>query len=312
MAAAAVVEREHIGVDAAMKRPQFWLLGGSFYALATGGIGMASVAKPMMGEVFTSSLPAIVTSAFGASYVLMLSAGNLGGRLGWSAVSEAIGRPKAFTIFTVGSIPIYLALPELVHMVTEDGSTAALYAFCGSTALGLSLMGGAYATLPAYEADLFGQKEVGPIHGRMLLFASGAAVTGPALISSMRSSAEAAALGDLVSKVPPAAFEEAFQAPMEALPELISSKMVTINKVLALCPPGTIDPTPHLYDSTMHALGGLMVAGAVSHAFVKPIARRTLAEVQFEQEQGDREGRQVVEAINVTSSSTDTTSSSSK
>ena len=130
---AASVELEHITVDAAMKKPQFWLLGGSFYCMATGGMGMASVAKPMMGEVFSTLLPAIVTSAFGASYVVMLSSGNLGGRLGWAAVSEAIGRPRTFTIFTVGSVPLYFAVPHLVEMVVQDGSTLGLYAFCGSS-----------------------------------------------------------------------------------------------------------------------------------------------------------------------------------
>ena len=37
-------------------------------------------------------------------------------------------------------------------------------------------IGGAYAILPAYEADLFGTKYVGAIHGRMLLFSSSAAL----------------------------------------------------------------------------------------------------------------------------------------
>ena len=39
---------------------------------------MLSVAKPMMSEVFTAVLPGIVTSAFAAKFVMMLSAGNLG------------------------------------------------------------------------------------------------------------------------------------------------------------------------------------------------------------------------------------------
>jgi hypothetical protein len=36
------------------------------------------VAKPMMSEVFSSALPAIVTSAFASNFLLMLSTGNLG------------------------------------------------------------------------------------------------------------------------------------------------------------------------------------------------------------------------------------------
>ena len=179
-------ELEDITTGQAMKSSQFWLLGTSFFCMATGGMGLASVAKPMMSEVFSSLLPAVVTSGFAASYVLMLSTGNLGGRLGWAALSESIGRPHTFTMFTLGSVPLYFAVPTMVDMVAKDGSSTALYAFCGSTALALSYMGGAFAILPAYEADIFGTKYVGAIHGRMLLFVSGAALAGPTLISTLR------------------------------------------------------------------------------------------------------------------------------
>jgi MFS family permease len=64
--------------DEAFKTKQFHLLGMTFFCVATGGLGMFSVAKPMMGEVFSSVLPALVTSAFAAKFVLLLSAGNLG------------------------------------------------------------------------------------------------------------------------------------------------------------------------------------------------------------------------------------------
>jgi hypothetical protein len=40
------------------------------------------------------------------------------------------------------------------------------------------MMGGVYAILPAYEADLFGTRFAGAVHGRMLLFSSLAALTG--------------------------------------------------------------------------------------------------------------------------------------
>lgn len=74
----APVPAREITLDEAMRQPQFYLLGTSFYCLAVGGMGMFSVAKPMMSEVFSAALPAIVTSAFAAKFILMLSAGNLG------------------------------------------------------------------------------------------------------------------------------------------------------------------------------------------------------------------------------------------
>lgn len=74
--ASAVVQ--DVSLEDAMKAPQFHLLGLTFFCLSTGGMGMFSVAKPMMSEVFSSVLPGIVTSAFAAKFLLMLSAGNLG------------------------------------------------------------------------------------------------------------------------------------------------------------------------------------------------------------------------------------------
>jgi len=67
-----------VSLSDSMKQPQFYFLGTTFFCLATGGMGMFSVAKPMMNEIFSSVLPAVVTSAFAANFLLLLSAGNLG------------------------------------------------------------------------------------------------------------------------------------------------------------------------------------------------------------------------------------------
>jgi hypothetical protein len=67
-----------VSLSDAMTKPQFYLLGTTFFCLATGGIGMFSVAKPMMSEIFTAALPAVVTASFAANYLLLLSAANLG------------------------------------------------------------------------------------------------------------------------------------------------------------------------------------------------------------------------------------------
>ena len=57
------------------------------------------------------------------------------------------------------------------------------------------------ALTPAYEADLFGSKYVGAIHGRMLLYCSAAALAGPALLLNLRSYSEKNFILDLVTKV---------------------------------------------------------------------------------------------------------------
>ena len=58
---------------------------------------------------------------------------------------------------------------------------------------------------------------------------------------------------------------------MEKASELFAAKSLSISKLVVLAPPGTMDPTPHLYDTTMYALTGLMAVSVVAHLLVQPI-----------------------------------------
>ena len=102
----------------------------------------------------------------------------IGGRLGWAAFSDVFGRKNTFYVFTLASVPLYLSLPYLVENVMQTGSSLPMYGFCIASMTAISMMGGVYALLPAYESDLFGTKYVGAIHGRMLLYGSTAALAG--------------------------------------------------------------------------------------------------------------------------------------
>lgn len=48
-------------------------------------------------------------------------------------------------------------------------------------------------------------------------------------------------------QVSPDDFFRVFGAPIEHASSLIESKALTISKLLTIAPPGTLDPTPHLY-----------------------------------------------------------------
>jgi OFA family oxalate/formate antiporter-like MFS transporter len=52
----------------------------------------------------------------------------------------------------------------------------------------LMCYGGGFGTMPAFTADYFGAKNVGPIYGLMLTAWSFASVFGPVLIANMRQS----------------------------------------------------------------------------------------------------------------------------
>ncbi len=46
---------------------------------------------------------------------------------------------------------------------------------------------------------------------------------------------------------------------------------VTISRLMDLVPPGTIDPSPYVYDSTMFTMAGLMAVSTVAHRLVRPV-----------------------------------------
>ena len=265
------VSNQNVTPSQVMKTPQYWFLATTFYCLATGGIGVFSVAKPMMMEVFGTAMPSVVTAAFASGFVLLLSAGNLIGRIAWAVLSDKIGRRKTFFLFTLGSVPLYLALPSLVGAVVTTASLGSLYGFIGCSVLSISIMGGCYSLMPAYEADLFGAKYVGPIHGKFLLASSAAALSGPALILALRKRSEMNAIRDLLEKVSPEKFKEIFGVDMSHVQEMIDAKTITINKLMRMVPEGVQDPSPFIYDSTMYAMAALMTVAAASHILVKRI-----------------------------------------
>jgi hypothetical protein len=110
-------------VDQVMGTPQFYFLGATFACLTTGTYGLFSVAKGMTSEVFSSALPLVVTASFTSSYLMLLSVANLSGRFTIATLSDKIGCKSAFNMIILGSLPIYLGAPMLVHQVSEREST---------------------------------------------------------------------------------------------------------------------------------------------------------------------------------------------
>jgi hypothetical protein len=51
-----------------------------------------------------------------------------------------------------------MSIPNFISMVADNGESLPIYGFIGSSVLCISMMGGTYALMPAYEADLYGSK----------------------------------------------------------------------------------------------------------------------------------------------------------
>jgi MFS family permease len=81
-------------------------------------------------------------------------------------------------ILELGACLYGLALP--------GPATASLPLFLACFALIASMYGGGFAAVPAWLADLFGTRQVGAIHGRLLTAWSTAGVLGPLLVAYAR------------------------------------------------------------------------------------------------------------------------------
>jgi hypothetical protein len=136
------------------------------------------------------------------------------------------------------------------------------------------MYGGGFATIPAYLADIFGTKYVGGIHGRLLTAWSTAGVLGPLAITSLRESSINRAISDLVTNIDPAMFASKFGASIDQLETLVAQKSVTIAKLMEVSPPGTVDPTSSLYNTTMYLMAALLFVALLANATMRPVMEK--------------------------------------
>lgn len=267
-----MITHANVDIDRALHTPQFYLLWIVLCFNVTAGIGVLSVAKTMIAEIFGSAMPSIVTPTFAATFVLMISVFNMVGRFLWASASDHLGRKRTYTLFFVLGAALYASIPMTAMRGIETHAAFWLYAFYAVSMVIFTMYGGGFATIPAYLADLFGTKFVGGIHGRLLTAWSVAGVAGPLAINSLRDSAVTKAVSSLASKIDPAVFEKSFGAPVSQLASLVSAKTVTIPKLMEIVPPGTPDPTPGLYNATMYSMAALLVVALVANLLVRPVA----------------------------------------
>jgi MFS family permease len=160
----------HVHLSRAWRTPQFWLVWTVLLLNVSAGIGVLSVASPMLQQIFAAP------PATAAGFVGLLSLFNIAGRFFWASISDRLGRKLTYSVFFLLGIALYAGAPWAAH----SGNKALFVAFF---CVILSMYGGGFAAVPAYLADLFGTQFVGAIHGRLLTAWSTAGVIGPLLVS---------------------------------------------------------------------------------------------------------------------------------
>lgn len=150
------------------------------------------MASPMLQEVFAGNLiggtesfnelnkdQLTAIAGVAAGFAALLSLFNIVGRFFWASLSDKLGRKLTYTVFFVLGFALYLSIPASAGVGSK---LLFVSAFC----IILSMYGGAFATVPAYLADLFGTQMVGAIHGRLLTAWATAGIIGPVVVNYMR------------------------------------------------------------------------------------------------------------------------------
>jgi OFA family oxalate/formate antiporter-like MFS transporter len=151
---------------------QWWALCGLMSVNTIAGLSVLSQAAPIFQELGGMSA---VTAA---TMVGVISVGNGIGRIFWAWISDMTTRKTAFfTMFLVQAVLFwtyhYISSPTLLTVVTF------VIVMC---------YGGAYGITPAFAADYFGPRHVGPIFGAMMLPWAFPAAFGPLLFAYLRES----------------------------------------------------------------------------------------------------------------------------
>ncbi len=275
-----LISSKSVGLESAMKTPQFWFLWIVLCMNVTAGIGVLGVAKTMISEIFGAGFTTEAKAGFFfTNYVIMISVFNMVGRFFWASVSDKIGRKATYTIFFILGCALYLSIPYAAANAGASASSTGFIIFYAATMTIFTMYGGGFATIPAYLADLFGTKFVGAIHGRLLTAWSTAGVLGPLAIAELRALSVNSEIKKLTEKVSESDFASSFGAGKDKLSELVEAKTVTISKLMQIAPEGTVDPTPTLYNTTMYTMAALLIVGLVANLLVKPVdAKHHLSE----------------------------------
>lgn len=151
----------------ALQTPRFWLLWVMMFINISAGIKLISVASPLAQDQVG------MTAVAAAAIVGLMGLFNGGGRIGWAALSDYVGRGNVFILFFAVQLVAFLLLPG-----TTDPLLFQVLLFTV-----LTMYGGGFAMLPAFIGDLFGTRQLAAIHGLLLTAWSMAGIVGPMLVA---------------------------------------------------------------------------------------------------------------------------------
>jgi MFS transporter, OFA family, oxalate/formate antiporter len=166
-------------LGSALRTWQWWALWLALFLNTSAGISVISQESPIFQEI------AKVTAVVAAGMVGVASIGNAAGRVFWAWVSDGITRRWTFVVMYLCQAGLFLVMPNI-----NQASMLTVLTF-----IILMCYGGGFGTMPAFAADYFGAKNIGPIYGLMLTAWGFASAFGPLLIAHLRQGGTSFAYG---------------------------------------------------------------------------------------------------------------------
>jgi MFS transporter, OFA family, oxalate/formate antiporter len=154
----------------ALKTWQWWALWLLLFLNTSAGISVISQEAPIFEEL------AKVTAIVAAGMVGIVSIGNAFGRVFWASASDYLTRRYTFLAMFLLQVVLFWVLPSITTTVPLTVISFII----------LMCYGGGFGTMPAFAADYFGSRFVGPIYGLMLTAWGFASAFGPLLIAHLR------------------------------------------------------------------------------------------------------------------------------
>jgi OFA family oxalate/formate antiporter-like MFS transporter len=151
----------------ALKTWQWYALWAMLFLNTTAGLALISDAKAMASDIGGA------TSTLASTFVVIVAAADVAGRLFWPALSDYIGPRNVFLTMFLLQAASFLLLPTLGY--------GAFVIFTVLSFVVLTCYGGGFGTMPPFTSKYYGSREVGTIYGAILT-ATGIATLGAPLI----------------------------------------------------------------------------------------------------------------------------------
>lgn len=149
---------------------QWWAICLLMCINTMAGLSVVSQAAPIFQEMGRAS------AALAATLVGIISIGNGLGRIFWAWVSDLTSRKMAYFLMYLTEVLLFWTYHR-ISSITVLGIATFIVVMC---------YGGGYGITPAFAADYFGPRHVGPIFGLMMLPWAFFAAFGPSLFAYLR------------------------------------------------------------------------------------------------------------------------------